>query len=186
MTQWLRTPTVRTLASQLLGLSIVTSLALNTTIQLRQRDERNRLYIKQKEILTTLLQQLRSGQRITHTQESHICKQLVKVGLHPEDFGFQGDHVREAKEVTTHVHEPLNWRDVLFGGADLVRTTPMSSALDAKRRDEDAKWEKGEHGLGIHNTNTTLCRFRTVFDAARGGGRDWMNIAYLNTSEQMV
>lgn len=100
-------------------LSVVTSLALNTTVQLRLRDERNRQFMIQRELLRRLRDQLRISRRRTLSDTPNICKQLVLAGLRPSDYGFEGMAVKDAEE-TTKVHHPhLSWYEVFFTGRAL-------------------------------------------------------------------
>ena len=106
-------------------LSVVTSLALNTTVQLRLRDERNREFVIQRELLKRLREQLRVNRRRALADTPSICKQLVLAGLKPSDYGFEGVAVKDAEETTKVYHPQLSWYEVLFTGRSLSPTVKI-------------------------------------------------------------
>lgn len=108
-------------------LSVVTSLALNTTVQLRLRDQRNREFVIQRELLKRLRDQLRTNRRRTLTDTPNICKQLVLAGLKPSDYGFEGGAVKDAEETTRVYHPHLSWYEVFFTGRSLSPTVKIES-----------------------------------------------------------
>ena len=75
-------------ASDFVLLSVVTSLALNTTMQLRSRNERNRDFVIQRQLILRVLEQLQNNRRQTLLNTSSICKQMILAGLKPSEFGF--------------------------------------------------------------------------------------------------
>ena len=116
---WLSKDVIARAIPDFVFLSVVTSLALNTTVQLRLRDERNREFMIQRELLRRLRDQLRISRRRTLSDTPNICKQLVLAGLRPSDYGFEGVVVKDAEETTKAHHPHLSWYEVFFTGRAL-------------------------------------------------------------------
>ena len=103
------------LVQQLTLLSVVTSIALNTTLQQRWSRVRHTDFALQRDTLARLRAELGRGVR-DPTSVRGMARQLARVGLRPSDFGFTSKEALEIERAMVAWHRPLTWFEVLFRG----------------------------------------------------------------------
>lgn len=162
---WLRGKEgLRRVVPDLIFLSIVTSIALNTTVQLRLRDERNRQFIIQRELLRRIRDQLKTTRELSNA--SNVCRQMVLAGLIPSDYGFRGTEAKNAEETTNKwVHPHLSWFDVFFSGK--LKQLP-DNKYDESVEDE---WEKGALHLRFTRYLTYTDFLKLIEDLEKSEGQ---------------
>lgn len=102
------------LVPQLVLLSAVTSVALNTTMQQRWSRIRDYEHAQQMDVLRGVNAELDKGRRRPPAHE--LARQLVRVGLRPSDFGFTSTEALEIERAMSAWHRPLTWYEALFTG----------------------------------------------------------------------
>lgn len=124
-------------ASDFVLLSVVTSLALNTTMQLRSRNERNREFVIQRQLLVKVLEQLQNNRRQTLLNTSSICKQMILAGLKPSEFGFDSAEASDIEGSMKSYHSDLSWYEAFFSQKSPTRHKVESHDFG------DTQWEQG-------------------------------------------
>lgn len=130
--------TASRLIPQFLMLSVVSSVALNTTLLMREREVQSRSFRLQREVLVNLREQLRLDRSATLARSSEICRQLVKVGLKPVDYGLNETDSAEAEADVTPFHRKLSWYDVFFSRNKIDKQFNPKAGLSAEQQ-----WEQG-------------------------------------------
>lgn len=139
MFAWLRKSPQRVqLAYDLALLSVVTSLALNTTLLVREREIRNRSFRLQREVLTNLRQHLQTNRAATLGRAPEVCRQLVKVGLKPAAYGLDERESATAEADVVPFHRDLSWYDVFFRRRKLDEQHRPQTQLSSEQQ-----WEQG-------------------------------------------
>lgn len=131
-------------------LSVVSSVALNTTLLIRDRNLRNRSFRLQREVLINLREQLRTDRSIVLAKSPEICRQLVKVGLKPVDFGLDEASSCAAEADVTPFHRSLSWYDVFFSRKKLDEQHRPKTALSTEQQ-----WEKGKYKALLYPISNT-------------------------------
>jgi len=124
-------------ASDFVLLSVVTSLALNTTMQLRSRNERNRDFVIQRQLILRVLEQLEKNRRQTLLNTSSICKQMILAGLKPSEFGFDSAEASDIESSMKSYHSDLSWYEAFFSQKSPTRQKVESHDFG------DTQWEQG-------------------------------------------
>ncbi|KAI3624227.1 hypothetical protein CBS14141_002655 [Malassezia furfur] len=137
MYAWLRSETSRALIPQFLMLSVVSSVALNTTLIIRERELGARSFRLQREVLQNLREQLRMNRSATLARSPEICRQLVKVGLKPSDYGLDNEESAHAEADVVPFHRDLSWFDVFFSRRKVDQQYNPKSTLSS-----ETDWEK--------------------------------------------
>lgn len=138
MYAWLKGETARALIPQFLMLSVVSSVALNTTLMIRERELAARSFRLQREVLQNLREQLRMNRSATLARSPEICRQLVKVGLKPTDYGLDSEDSAHAEADVVPFHRDLSWFDVFFSRRKVDQQYNPKSTLSS-----ETDWEKG-------------------------------------------
>ena len=105
---------IAALVPQMVLLSAVTSVALNTTMQQRWSRIRDQEHAQQMDVLRRISADLDRGRKRAPSHE--LARQLVRVGLRPSEFGFVSREALEIERAMTAWHRPLTWYDALFRG----------------------------------------------------------------------
>jgi len=128
---------VRELAPQLILLSVVTSLALNTTAMRRHRVERNLKFNNNLELLTLVRDQLRYDRRRTLSHSPEICAKMVLAGFKPSDFGFDSSVASDAESSLTPYSRHLSWYEAFFSSKNQQDVANVPDAPRVESTNED-------------------------------------------------
>ncbi|WFD00168.1 hypothetical protein MYAM1_002915 [Malassezia yamatoensis] len=118
-------------------LSVVSSVALNTTLLIKERNVSTKIFRLQREVLQNLRDQLRIDRAHTLARTPEICRQLVKVGLNPADYGLDENESATASADVQPFHRNLSWFDVLFS-----RRKVYEQRYPAQSLNSDKQWER--------------------------------------------